>query len=148
MRTGHRKWPYSGHLKSEISTGLWPPTKAAGNDPRRVYARISTQDQRTIPLQMRAMREYATTRGWTICQAGEGSRLLSIRTRIATETDGRGTATSTSFWSGVSTAGAGHLCVSGNDTRGTDHLDAGFASLTQTLDLTTPTGRDMPGKHG
>ena len=30
-----------------------------------LYARVSTQNQQTIPLQMRAMREYAAARGWT-----------------------------------------------------------------------------------
>jgi predicted site-specific integrase-resolvase len=31
-----------------------------------LYARVSTHDQQTLLLQMRAMREYATKRGWTI----------------------------------------------------------------------------------
>lgn len=31
-----------------------------------LYARVSTLDQQTLPLQMRAMREYATKRGWAI----------------------------------------------------------------------------------
>ena len=31
-----------------------------------LYARVSTQDQQTIPLQIRALREYAARRGWTI----------------------------------------------------------------------------------
>ena len=31
-----------------------------------LYARVSTHDQQTIPLQNRAMREYAVRRGWTI----------------------------------------------------------------------------------
>jgi DNA invertase Pin-like site-specific DNA recombinase len=30
------------------------------------YARISTQDQQTLPMQNRAMRDYAVRRGWTI----------------------------------------------------------------------------------
>src|SRR2546426_4788370 len=45
-----------------------------GHSPRRaqtplragLYARVSTRDQQTIPLQTRAMREYATRRGWRI----------------------------------------------------------------------------------
>src|ERR1022692_3206578 len=48
--------------------------KVFGHSPRRaktpfragVYARVSTQDQQTIPMQTRALREYATRRGWTI----------------------------------------------------------------------------------
>ena len=31
-----------------------------------LYARVSTHYQQTLSLQMRAMREYATRRGWTI----------------------------------------------------------------------------------
>jgi predicted enzyme related to lactoylglutathione lyase len=31
-----------------------------------LYARVSTQDQQTIPLQMRALREYAGRRGWAV----------------------------------------------------------------------------------
>ena len=31
-----------------------------------LYARVSTQDQQTIPLQLRAMRDYVATHGWTI----------------------------------------------------------------------------------
>ena len=31
-----------------------------------LYARISTNDQQTLPMQNRAMREYAGRRGWTI----------------------------------------------------------------------------------
>jgi hypothetical protein len=52
----------------------------------RPYARISTQDQQTIPLQMRAMREYATRRGWTIVlQVRKSARCF--RTRPAAEPD-------------------------------------------------------------
>src|SRR4029434_2252503 len=31
-----------------------------------LYARVSTKDQQTVPMQSRAMREYAARRGWTI----------------------------------------------------------------------------------
>ena len=31
-----------------------------------LYARVSTNDQQTLPMQSRAMREYAAWRGWTI----------------------------------------------------------------------------------
>ena len=31
-----------------------------------LYARVSTNDQQTLTMQNRAMREYATRRGWTI----------------------------------------------------------------------------------
>src|SRR5271157_190655 len=42
-----------------------------------LYARVSTQDQQTLPMQNRAMREYAARRGWTIAmqvkEVGSGS---------------------------------------------------------------------------
>jgi putative DNA-invertase from lambdoid prophage Rac len=31
-----------------------------------LYARVSTHDQKTLLMQYRAMREYASRRGWTI----------------------------------------------------------------------------------
>ena len=31
-----------------------------------LYARVSTHDQQTLPLQQRAMRTYAKNRGWKI----------------------------------------------------------------------------------
>ncbi len=31
-----------------------------------LYARVSTLDQQTLPMQNRAMREYAARQGWTI----------------------------------------------------------------------------------
>src|SRR5690348_7020382 len=31
-----------------------------------LYARVSTTDQQTLPMQMRALREYVARRGWTV----------------------------------------------------------------------------------
>src|SRR5580704_2858732 len=31
-----------------------------------LYARVSTLDQQSLPMQLRAMREYAARRGWTV----------------------------------------------------------------------------------
>jgi DNA invertase Pin-like site-specific DNA recombinase len=31
-----------------------------------LYARISTPDQQTLPLQISSMRDYAERRGWTV----------------------------------------------------------------------------------
>src|SRR5919107_823775 len=48
-----------------------------------LYARVSTEDQKTIPLQIRAMREYAATRGWTIVmqvkEVGSGASQRELR---------------------------------------------------------------------
>ena len=43
-----------------------------------LYARVSTLDQQTLPMQMRAMRDYAANRGWTIAmqvkEVGSGAK--------------------------------------------------------------------------
>jgi len=45
-----------------------------------LYARVSTNDQQTLPMQSRAMREYAARRGWTIAlqvrEVGSGASAL------------------------------------------------------------------------
>jgi Resolvase, N terminal domain len=51
----------------EIAKGFWPPPHRAKTPLRAgLYARVSTQDQQTIPMQTRALREYATRRSWTV----------------------------------------------------------------------------------
>src|SRR5450759_4303093 len=48
-----------------------------------LYARVSTNDQQTIPLQMRALREYVIRRGWTIDlqlkEVGSGASQRQLR---------------------------------------------------------------------
>lgn len=33
-----------------------------------IYARISTHDQQTLPLQLKSMRQYVRKRGWKLVQ--------------------------------------------------------------------------------
>src|ERR1700736_6112176 len=51
-----------------------------------LYARVSTHDQQTLPLQMRAMREYAARRGWTIAvqikEVGSGAAERELREKL------------------------------------------------------------------
>ena len=53
-----------------------------------LYARVSTHDQQTLPLQMRAMREYAAKRGWTIVvqikEVGSGAVERELREKVMT----------------------------------------------------------------
>src|SRR5487761_2030901 len=59
-------------------------TKVFGH-PLRValYARVSTHDQQTLPLQIRTMREYAAKRNWTIVtqikEVGSGAAQRELR---------------------------------------------------------------------
>jgi DNA invertase Pin-like site-specific DNA recombinase len=51
-----------------------------------LYARVSTLDQQTLPLQMRALREYAARRGWTVVEeckeVGSGAVARAMRQRL------------------------------------------------------------------
>lgn len=51
-----------------------------------LYARVSTHDQQTLPLQMRAMREYAVRRGWAIAlqikEVGSGAVEREMRQQL------------------------------------------------------------------
>src|ERR1700676_4599752 len=51
-----------------------------------LYARVSTNDQQTLPMQSRAMREYAARRGWTIAlqvrEVGSSAAKREARDRV------------------------------------------------------------------
>ena len=51
-----------------------------------LYARVSTNDQQTIPLQIRSLREYAARRGWTIAiqvkEVGSGASERQLREKL------------------------------------------------------------------
>src|SRR5436305_9005191 len=51
-----------------------------------LYARVSTSDQQTIPLQSRALREYTVRRGWTIAlqvkEVGSGASQRQLREKL------------------------------------------------------------------
>src|ERR1035441_1047798 len=53
-----------------------------------LYARVSTHDQQTLPLQMRAMRYYAAKRGWEIAvqikEVGSGAVERELREQLIT----------------------------------------------------------------
>ncbi len=51
-----------------------------------LYSRVSTNDQQTLPMQNRAMREYAARRGWTIAiqvrEVGSGAARRKAREQL------------------------------------------------------------------
>jgi DNA invertase Pin-like site-specific DNA recombinase len=109
-----------------------------------IYARVSTIDQQTIPLQIRALREYAVRRGWTIAQqvkeVGSGASQRQLRERLL-EAARRREIDVVLVWRldrwGRSVA---DLLATLQELQ---HLGVGFVSLTEALDLTTPAGRAM-----
>src|SRR6266480_1159381 len=109
-----------------------------------IYARVSTSDQQTIPLQIRALREYAVRRGWTITlqvkEVGSGASERQLREKLL-EAARRREIDVVLVWRldrwGRSVA---DLLATLQEL---DHLGVGFVSLTEALDLTTPAGRAM-----
>src|SRR5271156_4042393 len=109
-----------------------------------LYARVSTFDQHTIPLQIRALREYAARRGWTIAlqvkEVGSGAVQRQLREKLL-DAAHRREIDVVLVWRldrwGRSVA---DLLATLQEL---DHLGVGFVSLTEALDLTTPAGRAM-----
>jgi DNA invertase Pin-like site-specific DNA recombinase len=128
--------------------------KVFGHPPRRaptpfragLYARVSTQDQQTIPMQTRALREYATRRGWRIAlqvkEIGSGASQRERREQLL-EAARRREIDVVLVWR------LDRWGRSVTDLLATlqelEHLGVGFVSLTEALDLTTPAGRAMAG---
>jgi DNA invertase Pin-like site-specific DNA recombinase len=111
-----------------------------------LYARVSTHDQQTLPLQIRAMREYAVRRGWTIAlqikEVGSGAAEREMRQKLL-DAARRRELDAVLVWRldrwGRSLV---DLVVTLKELAA---LGVGFVSLTEALDLTTPTGRAMAG---
>ena len=109
-----------------------------------LYARVSTQDQQTLPMQNRAMREYAVRRGWTIAmrvkEVGSGATQRQRREELM-EAARRRKIDVVVVWRldrwGRSVT---DLLTTLQEL---EHLGVGFVSLTEALDLTTPAGRAM-----
>ena len=111
-----------------------------------LYARVSTNDQQTLPMQNRAMREYAARRGWTIAlqvrEVGSGAAKREAREKLL-EAARRREIDVVLVWR------LDRWGRSVTDLLATlqelEHLGVGFVSLTEALDLTTPAGRAMAG---
>lgn len=111
-----------------------------------LYARVSTNDQQTLPMQSRAMREYAARRGWTIAiqvrEVGSGAVQRQAREKLL-EAARRREIDVVLVWR------LDRWGRSVTDLLATlqelEHLGVGFVSLTEALDLTTPAGRAMAG---
>jgi DNA invertase Pin-like site-specific DNA recombinase len=105
---------------------------------------VSTNDQQTLALQNRAMREYAARRGWTIAlqvrEVNSGAAKRETREKLL-EAARRREIDVVLVWR------LDRWGRSVTDLLATlqelQHLGVGFASLTEALDLTTAAGRAM-----
>lgn len=111
-----------------------------------MYSRVSTNDQQTLAMQNRAMREYAARRGWTIAlqvrEVNSGATKREAREKLL-EAARRREIDIVLVWR------LDRWGRSVTDLLATlqelEHLGVGFVSLTEALDLTTPVGRAMAG---
>src|SRR2546428_7004816 len=132
--------PKSPRVFGHSPRGAQTPLRAG------LYARVSTQDQQTIPLQTRAMREYAARRGWMIAlqvkEIGSGA-IRRERRETLMDAARRREIDIVLVWRldrwGRSVT---DLLTTLQEL---EHLGVGFISLTEALDLTTPAGRAMAG---
>jgi putative DNA-invertase from lambdoid prophage Rac len=111
-----------------------------------LYARVSTHDQQTLPMQLAAMRLYAKRRGWKIAfeekEVGSGAKTRPKREELLHAARRRE---------------VDAIVVWRLDRWGRSLLDliatlqelyavgVGFVSLTEALDMTTPGGRALAG---
>src|SRR5437763_1609863 len=109
-----------------------------------LYARVSTNDQQTLAMQNRAMREYAVLRGWTVAmqvrEVNSGAAGREAREKLL-DAARRREIDLVLVWCldrwGRSVA---DLLATLQEL---EHLGVGFVSLTEAMDLTTPAGRAM-----
>jgi len=112
-----------------------------------LYMRVSTNDQQTLAMQNRALREYAARRGWKITlqvrEVNSGAAKREARERLL-EAARRRQIDVVLVWR------LDRWGRSVTDLLATlqelDHLGVGFVSLTEALDLTTAAGRAMAAR--
>src|SRR3984957_6519919 len=111
-----------------------------------LYARVSTHDQRTLPLQIRAMREYAAQRNWTILaqikEVGAGAAQRELREALIAAARRREVDVVLVWRLDRWGRSVADLVSTLQELQ---CLGVGFVSLTEALDLTTPAGRAMAG---
>jgi putative DNA-invertase from lambdoid prophage Rac len=132
--------------KSKSNNVFGQARKAAKMFRVGLYARVSTNDQQTLAMQNRAMREYAARRGWIIAlqvrEVNSGAAHRQAREKLL-EAARRREIDAVLVWR------LDRWGRSVTDLLATlqelEHLGVGFVSLTEALDLTTAAGRAMAG---
>ena len=111
-----------------------------------LYARVSTHDQQTLPMQIAAMRAYAKRRGWKVAleekEVGSGAKTRPKREDML-KAARRREVDAIVVWR-LDRWGRSLL-----ELIATPHelhaVGVGFVSLTEALDMTTPAGRALAG---
>src|SRR5262252_7628426 len=111
-----------------------------------LYARVSTHDQQTLPMQLAAMRAYARKRGWNIAvevkDVGSGAALRQKREDLLVAARKR-EIDLVVVWR-LDRWGRSLVDLV-NTLQELSSLKVGFVSLSEALDLTTPSGKALAG---
>ena len=114
-----------------------------------LYARVSTSDQQTLPLQITAMTEYAERRGWTVVTAVQdvngGTRQRPKREELIQKARRRQLDVIVVWRLDRWGRSLSDVLQSLQELRA---LKVDFVSLTEGLDFTTPAGRAMAAMLG
>ena len=124
-----------------------PSRKVFGHPLRAgLYARVSTPEQQTLPLQLHAMRDYAAKRGWSLVaqikEVGSGASQRELREALLAAARRREIDVVLVWRLDRWGRSVADLVSTLQELQ---HLGVGFVSLTEALDLTTPAGRAMAG---
>lgn len=111
-----------------------------------IYARVSTHDQQTLPMQLKQVKEYIKNRNWKLAtevqEIGSGAKTRPRREELL-KMARRREIDAVLVWKldrfGRSLA---DLITTLNELRG---IGVTFISLTESLDFSTPSGRAMAG---
>lgn len=111
-----------------------------------IYARVSTHDQQTLPMQLKQMKEYIRNRNWKLTtevqEVGSGAKTRPRREELL-KMARRREIDAILVWKldrfGRSLA---DLITTLNELR---DIGVTFISLTESLDFSTPSGRAMAG---
>jgi DNA invertase Pin-like site-specific DNA recombinase len=111
-----------------------------------LYARVSTHDQQTLPMQMSAMRDYAKRRRWAVVievkDVGSGATTRPKREMLI-ESARRREIDLVLVWR-LDRWGRSLVDLV-STLQELTALEVGFVSLSEALDLTTPSGRALAG---
>jgi putative DNA-invertase from lambdoid prophage Rac len=111
-----------------------------------LYARVSTHDQQTLPMQLAAMRDHTRKRGWEIVleikDVGSGATVRQKREELLTAARRR-VIDLVVVWR-LDRWGRSLVDLV-NTLQELSFLQVGFVSVSEALDLTTPSGRALAG---
>jgi len=111
-----------------------------------LYSRVSTHDQQTLPLQLKAMRAYAKKRGWKVAleikEVGSGAKTRPQREELLRAARRREVDVIIVWRLDRWGRSLADLVTTLKELA---EVGIGFVSLTEAIDLTTPSGRALAG---